>query len=76
MSYLYLFLLLIKITNEVYFVFKNQPNNKYCLGEYLTENILSIFGIIISTTNYQAQVFYPKNRILYTKSNELVLKYL
>ena len=74
MSYLYLFLLLITITNEVQFAFKILPNNKYCVGEYLTENTIAIFGIITTTKNYQAQVFDPKNRILYTKSNELEIK--
>ena len=74
MSYLYLFLLLITITNEVQFAFKILPNNKYCVGEYLTENTVAIFGIITTTKNYQAQVFDPKNRILYTKSNELEIK--
>ena len=74
MSYLYLFLLLITITNEVQFAFKILPNNKYCVGEYLTENTVAIFGIITSTKNYEAQVFDPKNKILYTKSNELEIK--
>ena len=74
MSYLYLFLLLITITNEVQFAFKILPNNKYCVGEYLTENTVALFSIISQTPKYTSQIYDPKNKILYTKTGENELK--
>ena len=67
-------ILFLKITNEIQFSFMIPVHNKYCIGEYLTENTVSIFSISSSSPKLTSQVFDPKNKILYTKSGEHELK--
>ena len=66
--------ILLKLTTSVQFAFKISPNKIYCTGEYLTENTVALFGMISNTNRFKAEIFDPKNKILYSKTGELEIK--
>ena len=66
--------ILLKLTTSVQFAFKISPNKIYCTGEYLTENTVALFGMISNTNRFKAEIFDPKNKMLYSKTGELEIK--
>ena len=58
----------------VQFSFSIPEKEKYCVGEYLTENTVALFSIISQTPKYTSQIYDPKNKILYSKTGELEIK--
>ena len=58
----------------VQFSFSIPEKEKYCVGEYLTENTVALFSIISQTPKYTSQIYDPKNKILYIKTGENELK--
>ena len=74
------FKLILIISNLLYkilsvqFGFKIPINEKYCVGEYLTEDTVALFSFSSTTSRYDYQVFDPKNKILHSKSGDREIK--
>ena len=66
--------ILLKLTTSVQFAFKISPNKIYCTGEYITENTVALFGMISNSNRFKAEIFDPKNKMLYSKTGELEIK--
>ena len=66
--------LLLNLTKSVQFAFKIPANKIYCTGEYITENTVALFGMISNSNRFKAEIYDPKNKILYSKTGELEIK--
>ena len=66
--------LLLNLTKSVQFAFKIPANKIYCTGEYITENTVALFGMISNSNRFKAEIFDPKNKMLYSKTGELEIK--